>query len=40
MEFQDIFEKGTKLSILIKIFTIISQIVDNPLLQKSYIFFM
>ena len=40
MDFQDTFEKGTKISILIKIFTIISQIVDNSLLQKSYTFFM
>ena len=38
--YQDTFEKGSKISILLKIFTIISQLIDKPDLQKSYTFFM
>ena len=38
--FQEIFEKGTKLSILLKIFNIIKQLVENIILQKHYMFYM
>ena len=40
MIYQDVFEKGTKINILIKIFNIISQLVNKISLQKSYTFFM
>ena len=40
MLYQDVFEKGTKINILIKIFNIISQLVNKISLQKSYTFFM
>ena len=39
MIFQDVYEKGTKINILLKIFTIISQLENNKSLQKSYTFY-
>ena len=40
MNFMEFFEKGSKIIILIKIFNIIKQLIENILLQKCYIFFM
>ena len=40
LAFQDYFEKGSKISILLKIFNIISQLINDIDLQKSYNFFM
>ena len=38
--FQEIFEKGTKISILIKILNMINQLMLNIILKKNYIFYM
>ena len=40
LSFQDFFEKGSKISILLKILNIISQLINDINLQKSYYFFM
>ena len=40
LSFQDYFEKGSKISILLKIFNIISQLVDDINLQQSYNFYI
>ena len=38
--FEDYYEKGTKISILLKIFNIIKQLTDNINLQSSYYYFI
>ena len=38
--FQDIFEKGTKITILLKIFNIINQIMENIILKQNFVFYM
>ena len=40
MNFQEFFEKGTKITIILKILNIIRQLIDNILLRKCYIFYM
>ena len=40
MNFMEFFEKGSKITILIKILNIIKQLLENIILQKCYIFFM
>ena len=40
MTYQDIFEKGSKISVLLKILTIISKIILDKNLQKSYTFYI
>ena len=38
--FEEFYEKGTKLSILLRIFNVISYLSDNPEIQGSYNFFI
>ena len=38
--YQNVFEKGSKISILIKIFNIINQLSENIDLQSSYVFYI
>ena len=40
MNFQEFFEKGTKITVILKILNIIRQLIDNILLRKCYIFYM
>ena len=40
MNFMEFFEKGSKITILIKILNIIKQLLENIINQKCYIFFM
>ena len=39
MNYQEIFEKGSKISIILKILNIIKQLIENIILQKHYIFY-
>ena len=39
MNYQELFEKGSKISIILKIFNIIKQLIENIILQKHYIFY-